>query len=150
MNRILLISVFIFSCSQTLCAQIRDEQKIENITQQLELLLDRIDAIEARLERLERTIDLDSPRLNGIIFMNEIDANSIIGFRSEIRDWCREPKLEIGVDQSKNAIMFKNFEISTAAIIAKINAWIQDAPSGKLKKRMPSGDLIRSPLEKLF
>ena len=147
MKCVLLIASFIFTCPQALRAQLPDGKTIESITQQLQQILDRLDAIEVRLERLENAIDLDSPRPSGIIFTNEIDAGSILQFQSEIRDWCREPKLEIGVDRSKNAIVFKNFESSTAATIAKINAWIRNAPSGKLKKRMPSEILMRSRLE---
>ena len=135
MKCFLLVTIVIFSCQQTLCAQLPQGEQFERITQQLQQILDRIGSIELRLERLENSIDPDSIHPSGIIFTDEIDAASIIPFQREIRDWCREPKLEIGVDKSKNAIVFKNFTSSTSATIAKIKAWIRNTPSGKLKKR---------------
>jgi len=142
MKRFLLTAALIFNCGQTLNGQILDGKKSESHTDQIQLLIDRIDAVEARLERLKNAINLDSSRSNGIILMHEIDANSLIVFQTEIRDWCREPKLEINVDKNKNAIVFKNFESSTAATITKINAWIRNSPAGKLKKRTATGNLM--------
>lgn len=135
MRYFLLVTIHIFTCQQAIGTQLLTDDKLERITQQVQQILDRLEAIEARLERLEQSLDSNIAHPSGIIFMDDIDAASIVPFQDAIRDWCGEPKLEISVDLSKNAIIFKNFTSSTAATNAKIKAWIRNAPSGKLRKR---------------
>lgn len=91
--------------------------------------------VEARRERRENSADLGDTYPAGILVLHDVDAGSLLPFLNEIRSSCGEPKLTLGVDASKNAIVFRNSTSSTAETIAKLQRWIRNVEPGKLRKR---------------
>lgn len=91
--------------------------------------------MEARRDQAENSVDLGDTYSDGILILNDVDAGSLLRFLNEIRSSCGEPKLILRVDESKNAIVFRNSTSSTGETIAKLQRWIRNVEPGKLKKR---------------
>lgn len=76
-----------------------------------------------------------APDFAGILLLDQVDARSLLPLLNEIRSSCGEPELTLGVDESKNAIVFGNSTSSNAETIAKLRRWIRNVEPGKLRKR---------------
>ena len=111
------------------------QHDLDSVLVQVEAMSERFNAIEARLERIENSLEIDTGDTPGILMMRDIDAESLRPYFDELRQWCKQPKLQFRIDKTKNGLIIQGSTTSTAATLAKIQRWINEIGRDKIIKR---------------